>query len=330
MAQTTQDFVKGIDITGLDEVTGSQINQSVDLARPASNKGLTIATTDTEANIPDVPNPDVEYEGVTPTHWKRYIWVRKPFNDTYKGKLYYWNDAKVSDATYLKWEEVSFDDTNYVTDAELAAVETLANDAQAAADSAQSTANTAQAAAINAQTTANNAAASIPGEVATQIAGATIDFSQIIATEIDYTKSKLFTTPIEVLATQYNAAAFAVTAFSHVSLAAHQASAGLGTYSSPNLAAILRIQLMAGFLGAGANNGICQLDLADNGSGISLHTFSVDIIRTSPNDTRQKLTIEAVVPMSALYGFYWRWQSTATENHVRIHLIGFHAGMQSR
>lgn len=110
MPQTSQDLKKGIDVTGLEEFTASEFNQLVDAGRLADDKGMRIVTTDTAVGVPDVPNPDVELEGVIPTFWTRYKWVRVPNIEDVdtKVKEYNWNPNLESDATYLKWE-LSFD-----------------------------------------------------------------------------------------------------------------------------------------------------------------------------------------------------------------------------
>jgi hypothetical protein len=157
---TSQDFKKRIDITALTEVTGSEINQLLETALPADDKGLRIITTDTAADVPDVPNPSVELEGITPTHWKRYKWVRQPFTSG-AIKEYNWNETLTSDATYLKWEQ--FADLEQiqedVADALDDAAEALAtaNTASTNATTAVNTANAAQEDADAAQETADEA-----------------------------------------------------------------------------------------------------------------------------------------------------------------------------
>lgn len=103
---TSQDLKKGIDHTGATQFTASSINQTVDAGRLADDKGMRIVTTDTAVGVPDVPNPDVELEGVTPIWWKRYKWVRNPHVDDVGAaiKEYNWNDNNASDGTLLKWE----------------------------------------------------------------------------------------------------------------------------------------------------------------------------------------------------------------------------------
>ena len=104
MPNTSQDMVKGIDISGLSSVSASEYMQLIDAGRTASDKGLNIVTTDLALNTPVVPNPNVVLEGVTPTWWIRYIWIRKPFDNTGQVILYGWNDSLASDPTYLQWQ----------------------------------------------------------------------------------------------------------------------------------------------------------------------------------------------------------------------------------
>lgn len=144
---TSQDFDSRIDLTGLTQVTGSEMNQLVEAAKTAEDKGLTITTTDTQLDVPDVPNPDQVLEGVSVDHWERYLWIRRPFGPGAKNKHYTWNPLAVEDATYLKWELVI--DEAYI----------LATLAQVQADVAEALQNSEEAvtAATGATTTANEA-----------------------------------------------------------------------------------------------------------------------------------------------------------------------------
>lgn len=154
MAITTQDFDSRMDVTGLITVTGSEMMQIVEAAKPADDKGLRIVTTDSALNIPVVPNPDVLLEGVTPTHWYRYKWVRKPFNAAGTIREYNWNILATADATYLKWQEFArLDDLSELIDTALGA----AGDANTHATTANVNAANALAAANDAQATANAA-----------------------------------------------------------------------------------------------------------------------------------------------------------------------------
>jgi hypothetical protein len=153
---TTQDFQKRLDITGLTEITGSQINQSVETAYPADDKGLIIETTDTAVDVPEVPDPNEELESVTPTYWTRYLWKRNPHADDDENgvRLYAWNPNAESHATFLKWE-----DFDTVANEALE----LAEEALETAEEAATNATTALTQSTNAVNTANAATASIAG-----------------------------------------------------------------------------------------------------------------------------------------------------------------------
>ncbi len=140
---TSQDLVKGIDITGLTKVTGSELIQLIDAGRLASDKGIRIITTDTAVGVPDVPDPSDTVEGVAVTFWSRYKWVRISHEDEPEPfvKEYCWNPNAASDATYLRWYDL----------------ETKAEAAQDAADAAQADATQALTDSAAAVTTANNA-----------------------------------------------------------------------------------------------------------------------------------------------------------------------------
>jgi len=103
---TSQDLVKRINLTGLTNVGGTEMNQLIDAGTVAADKGLVITTTDAALDTPEVPNPDATLEGITPQYWRRYIWLRKPFTEAGINKIYTWNDFTTSDATYLKWSIV--------------------------------------------------------------------------------------------------------------------------------------------------------------------------------------------------------------------------------
>lgn len=163
MAISTQDFQHGVDFTGLGTTaTASNHNQLVDQGTPTADasvdvgRGLPVTTTDSGVGVPVVP------DAATNTKWQRYIWIRRPnAADTVTvSKLYTWNNALVSDATYKKWTAVTVDLT--AVNAAIATANTNASTALAAANTAQSTANaasTAATAASAAATAANNAAA---------------------------------------------------------------------------------------------------------------------------------------------------------------------------
>ena len=103
MALTSQDLKKGLDITAQTTVTGSEFNQLIDAGRLGDDKGMNIVTQDTSLNVPLVPDPNSTVEGVLVTFWKRYTWVRQPFDNTGVVLKYSWNEFLTSDPTYLKW-----------------------------------------------------------------------------------------------------------------------------------------------------------------------------------------------------------------------------------
>jgi len=80
---TTQDLVKGLDFSTAAKVGATQLNQLVDVARAAEDKGFLIITEDTANDTPLVPNPNTaDGQGVVPTWWKRYIWIRHVWDAT--------------------------------------------------------------------------------------------------------------------------------------------------------------------------------------------------------------------------------------------------------
>lgn len=149
MSLTTQDFEKTIDITGLENVTGSELNQLIDVARTAEDKGLIIETTDSAARAAVVPDPNTAVDGITPTWWKRYIWKRYPHADDTdrQVRIYVWDDSAVSIATFLKWQNLLADgeaNADSITELEgrMDAVEATANAATTAITNLTSTVNT--------------------------------------------------------------------------------------------------------------------------------------------------------------------------------------------
>lgn len=162
---TSQDFTKRIDLTGLTTVTGSEMNQLIDAATVADDKGLRIITTDTALGIPNVPDPNQGIlEGVDVSHWKRYEWVRLPYPGS-GGKVivYNWNEELTfGDASpTLRWEILY--DYNAVAgsisllDAQIITINGSLAGIQAIALNAQDLAQTANDAATNALTAANEA-----------------------------------------------------------------------------------------------------------------------------------------------------------------------------
>src|SRR5574343_578504 len=99
---TTQDIIKGLDLTSLPTVGAADINQAIDNAYMGGTRGLILESTDTALNVPDVPDASVT------TKFKRCLWRRIP-HSTAADKTpiyYYWDDADTSDATYKKWNSL--------------------------------------------------------------------------------------------------------------------------------------------------------------------------------------------------------------------------------
>src|SRR6266550_1707938 len=143
---TTQDLDKGIDLTGLTNVSASELMQLVDSGRLGSDKGMIIEKEDTALDTPLVPNPNNSYTGITPLWWKRYIWKRILFDSSVK--CYIWNENEAEDDTLFFWTLI-----------DKAGVEALilANTAITNSAAAQATANTALANAAIADTKADDA-----------------------------------------------------------------------------------------------------------------------------------------------------------------------------
>lgn len=154
---TSQDLKKGIDFTAAELFDASSWNQVVDAGRVADDKGLILESTDTALDTPDVPNPDVELEGVTPTWWTRYRWRRLGFPSSgVAPKNYHWNPEAEEDATFLKWQlEVDLEEIEERLDeieADVLTANTTANSANSSAVVASNNATAALIAASAAQT----------------------------------------------------------------------------------------------------------------------------------------------------------------------------------
>ncbi len=146
---TTQDFEKGIDITGLNPVNAGDLNNLVDLSAPTVGHGLLLINKDAVLDTPyEVPNATLTVK------WKRYIWLRLPHATAVSQtpKIYGWNDNVVSDPVMLKWVEITVD---------IAAITALITLSDNKATAAVNTANSALVAANNATTSADNALAAI-------------------------------------------------------------------------------------------------------------------------------------------------------------------------
>ena len=117
MALSTLDFLHGVDMTGINPVTGADLNSLIDQAIPIDDggdlgKGLVIATIDSALNTPVVPDAAVT------TKWKRYLWRRVPHVSAViqLPSIYAWCDNAVSDAIYLKWLQITNEDHQTVID----------------------------------------------------------------------------------------------------------------------------------------------------------------------------------------------------------------------
>lgn len=103
MSASIEDFIPGIDPTGQTSISAPELLQLVQGAQPNTDKGLTIYSKDTAADVPDVPDPT---DSDNTLKFKRYIWIREPFASG-NSTAYLWSDLAVLDATYLKWVAVS-------------------------------------------------------------------------------------------------------------------------------------------------------------------------------------------------------------------------------
>jgi microcystin-dependent protein len=148
---TSQNFVKQIDLSGLTQITASQINQLLETGILADDKGMHLYTVDTALDTPNVPDPEQgELEGVDVVFWKRYSWIRVPHTSAPASavvKEYFWNPQAVSHATYLKWESpaddiIELNDYIEEVDTNLTTTTTTAEEALALATSLQSSITT--------------------------------------------------------------------------------------------------------------------------------------------------------------------------------------------
>lgn len=182
---TIQDFVHGRDFTGINPATGGDHNNLVDLAAPHADSasegiGLVIWTIDTALNTPDVPDPT----GLGAGKWKRYLWLRIPFQGiplppTLTPLLYGWNDAGLSIPTYLKWIQIVSDTASLQTQInnivnQIGTIQSTAVNAQTIANQANTTAGIANTNSQNALTqvaAATNTANAAKTEADQAIAG---------------------------------------------------------------------------------------------------------------------------------------------------------------
>lgn len=99
MALTTQDFVAGIDPTGLLSISGTELLQLIQAGYFADGVGGVLTTTDTAPDVPDVP------DAVTTEKWQRYLWRR--ITDDEEIVIYAWKPSVVVVDSYLKWVDIS-------------------------------------------------------------------------------------------------------------------------------------------------------------------------------------------------------------------------------
>jgi len=178
MALTEIDFVKGVDLTVLDPINASDVNNLVDLATTkmdtnGDGKGLNILTIDQALDTPTVP------DAAAVVKWQKYQWTRIPHASASDAtpKIYAWNPAITTDPTYQNWVQTVVDITTIQAqiDAALAAAQaansnsnvalTTANAANVAATSALSVVTDAQ---TDATAALANAAAALAAAVAAQ------------------------------------------------------------------------------------------------------------------------------------------------------------------
>jgi len=148
-APSQQDFNKGIDLTGVVEIYGSQINQVIDNATPIIDKGFIITTFDKGSEDPEVPNAN------TTIKWQRYLWRRVTPDYI---RLYIWNPLANSNPLFLKW--ISYESL-------IITAQNTANDAVEFSQTAQSLAISANTSALSAVTTATTAKTTADGVAAT-------------------------------------------------------------------------------------------------------------------------------------------------------------------
>lgn len=164
MPLTNQYFITGIDFTTLGQVSSGSLNSAVNGATTAADKGIVLVTTDTAVNVPDIPDT------ATYPEFKKHLWLRLPFNNTYKPLLYCWNNA-INDWSLLIVDVFTIEalaqeandnataalNTANATNSNLSAVTNVANSANLSATQAVTTANNALSLANGAQATSTSA-----------------------------------------------------------------------------------------------------------------------------------------------------------------------------
>ena len=201
------DFTNGIDFTIYATQTAAMHNQLVSNGVPATDRGMTIVTTDTALNTPDVPNPDLD-PGGSYLKLKRFLWIRRPHStasDT-TPLSYVWNENAVSHATYRKWVR-SVSDTASLQ-AEIDALDVRVTAVEASAASALATANAANATAATASVNATNALANASSAGTTaNTALTTANIANTTATTANTTANTALTTATAAKATADTATA---------------------------------------------------------------------------------------------------------------------------
>lgn len=96
-------MVKGLDFTALDDANQSELNQLVDAAEFADERGMFLFTTDTALSTPVVPDAE------TIEKYRRCFWIRKPHADDPDQllRIYKWEPSLASAATYLRWVDAT-------------------------------------------------------------------------------------------------------------------------------------------------------------------------------------------------------------------------------
>lgn len=322
---STQDLVKGIDLTALSVVTGSEINQQIDTGRVAADKGLIIETTDSALDTPVVPSPAVAIIGIIPTWWKRYLWKRVPFDNTGKIKTYQWFELAASDVTYLKWIDTT---AGLLNQDDLTTLNNEILSAQTTANSAQTTANLASAQALDAFSIGQDANIALDA------------FKAFFGTEGQVSWINITGKPENVSGVKYlnawrsalnisNVAAFADTGWQFLDLTAIVDLFSGSIALAPQLCTVIISAKVETQL-VGASAGFAQADVYfSNAASVDpayltdarLVTAKVKV--TSPGDGIGVGQKEFQVALTGTKGIYYRWVSTGQFNDLQIHVTGF-------
>jgi hypothetical protein len=104
MALSLQDFINGVDMTGIPNPTAAQVNALVAQATPAALIGLTISTT-------DIPGPPIQAQipdAITNPKWQKYVWIRQSAGGIVTP--YVWNAsgaANIYGAGFQNWTPIA-------------------------------------------------------------------------------------------------------------------------------------------------------------------------------------------------------------------------------